>query len=453
MSVASSTMASIRFGYGFRPGEPVPHGASDLISRLAQPDENPLSFSPWTLDEATAAFLAFRKAQVARRENRRGAEEDHSRAVTALREQGSMTVKSVFGRAVFGRDGFRERLVAFWRDHFTVVAKSVQMGGFLGDLNDVAIRRHVTGKFANLLTAAITHPAMLFYLDQNASAGSRSLRAQRGKGGLNENLARELLELHTMGAGGAYGQADVRQLAELMAGMRYSENGLKMTGSWAQPGTKTVLGKTYSGPVPELDDVRAFLSDVALHPDTGRHLARKLAVHFVSDTPDEGLVAHLSEAYRATGGDLMAVYAALLEHPDSWREFGAKAKQPFDLVVSGLRALDLPQQMLEQADARAVRRYLQGPVTLMGQPLFRANGPDGWPEAAAEWITPQGLAGRLRWAGDTARSFGTGRDPRAFLDTALADAAGAALRWAAPRAESREAGLALILASPEFNRR
>jgi uncharacterized protein (DUF1800 family) len=270
---------------------------------------------------------------------------------------------------------------------------------------------------------------------------------------LNENLARELLELHTLGVGAEYSQRDVRQLAELLAGTRFVHEGLEIAADRAQPGVKQVLGRDYGGEKPALDDVFDLLDDLAAHPATARHLARKLAVHFISDDPEPALIDHISARFQATGGDLMEVYSAMLEHPAAWGDFGQKAKQPFDLLVSGMRALDLPQPLLEEAGRQGVRRHLLGPMLLMGQSFLRPNGPDGWPESAEDWITPQGLAGRVQWATDAAQNFGADRDPRVFLETALADAAGPGLRFAAKGAATRQDGLALILASPEFNRR
>lgn len=451
--VQQSTLSAIRFGYGFRPGEDVPVDAAGLVARLQQPDVNPLGFSNWSMDEALDERRATRKALRDHKAGKAGAAEAYDALKKRSRAQGIVVAKAAFGRAIYGRDGFRERLVMFWRDHFTTVAKVASNFAFAGDYIDGAIRPNITGRFSDLLRATITHPAMLAYLDQNASAGSNSRRARKGRGGLNENLARELLELHTLGVGAEYNQRDVRQLAELLAGTRFVHEELEIAADRAQPGVKQVLGRNYGGGKPALDDVFALLDDLAAHPATARHVASKLAVHFISDDPDPALVDHISARYQATGGDLMAVYSAMLEHPAAWGEFGQKAKQPFDLLVSGMRALDLPQAVLEEAGRQGVRRHLLGPMLLMGQNFLQPNGPDGWPEAAEDWITPQGLAGRVQWATDAAQNFGADRDPRVLLETALADAAGPGLRFAINGAASRQDGLALILASPEFNRR
>ncbi len=453
MTVSPATISAVRFGYGFRADEHTPADAVGLLDRLAQADETPLNIAPWNLVRSQSELRTARLLLRDRRNGKDGADAAYKKQVKKSRSQGVVVAKSVFGRAIYGRDGFRERLVMFWRDHFTTEAKVAVNFAYAGDYIDGAIRPNITGRFSDLLRAAITHPAMLAYLDQTMSAGTDSRRAKSGKGGLNENLARELLELHTLGVDGAYGQADVRQLAQLMAGMRFVHNGLEMHPGMAQPGSKSVLGREYSGAQPSLDDVFAFLDDVALHPDTARHLARKLVVHFITDTPDQRHIDYVCEHYLATAGDLMETYSALLDHPSAWMDFGQKVKQPFDLIVSGMRALDLAQAVLEGADRRAMRRYLLGPMLVMGQEFLRPGGPDGWPEEAAAWITPQGLAGRVQWATDAAQSFGADRDPRGFLATALADAAGPGLRFAVSGAASRQDALTLILASPEFNRR
>ncbi|MCB1367867.1 MAG: DUF1800 family protein, partial [Rhodobacteraceae bacterium] len=193
--------------------------------------------------------------------------------------------------------------------------------------------------------------------------------------------------------------------------------------------------------------------DLARHPDTARHIARKLAVHFVADDPDPALVVALEAAFRDSDGDLMQVYGALLAHPAAWSEFGAKARQPFDFIVAAFRALGTDPGEIANLNFRKTRQFLSGPMAVMGQPWQQPPGPDGWPEALEDWITPQGLAARVEWALMAINVFGRDQDPAAFAAAALGDMADDQLRRIVGFAESRAEGMALVLASPEFNRR
>ena len=198
------------------------------------------------------------------------------------------------------QSGFRERLALFWTDHFTTVGKSEPQRSAVSIYVDAAIRPHLSGRFGDLLVAAVTHPMMLTYLDQRVSVGPQSAFARR-KGtsrGLNENLAREVLELHTLGVDGPYTQADVRQLAELFTGLTIDRSGaMAFRPGWAEPGEELVLGRRYGGNPARLEAVEQALHDLAVHPATADHVARKLAVHFVSDAPDPGLVAHMAARF------------------------------------------------------------------------------------------------------------------------------------------------------------
>jgi uncharacterized protein (DUF1800 family) len=272
--------------------------------------------------------------------------------------------------------------------------------------------------------------------------------------GLNENLARELLELHTLGAGGPFTQQDVRQLAELLTGLsRTRDYSFVFRRHIAEPGPETVLGKTYGkGASPQY--VRAVLQDLSVHPATAAHLARKLAVHFVSDDPPPDLVRALEEAYRDSGGELMRVYEVLLSHPESWREARRNMRPPEEYISAALRGLGLGRDALAGLDQRDRRRNFIGPLRVMGQPWQGPTGPDGWAEEDAAWITPQGIATRLDWAMRApGRLMDDLPDPAAFLETALGDAADERLRIAVGAAENRAVGIGLVLSAPAFQRR
>lgn len=407
-----------------------------------------------TVGERTAMFRAFAKARRAAktsgdrsqlRAERRAIEQMHRRD----RERRILTpLRSPYG--------FFERLAWFWADHFAVAGRDLRARALVGRFEADAIRPHIAGSFRDLLRAAALHPAMLVFLDQNRSVGPNSrVGLKRGRG-LNENLAREILELHTLGVGAGYTQDDVREFAELLTGVSFAMEGGRLTflPNRAEPGAEIVLGKSYGGGAPRLEDVYLALDDLADHPQTARHIARKLAVHFTADEPDAALVAHMEAAFLRSGGDLPSVYGAMLEHPASWSAYGAKVRQPFDFAVAALRAIDPDDRELDLIGERKNgERRLAAALDAMGQPVYRPPGPQGWREASAHWITPQGLTARLRWASHLGRTMERRLDPRDLLRTALGDSAREATRFAAVNAAERWEGLAFVFASPEFNRR
>lgn len=294
---------------------------------------------------------------------------------------------------------------------------------------------------------------MLEYLDQNTSVGPASRMGRRRDKGLNENLARELLELHTLGVSSAYTQKDVRQLAELLTGLTFRKSGTVYKSFMAEPGSEQVMGKSYGKRGERLGNILEFLDDVARHPDTARHIAQKLVVHFVSDSPDAAHVAQIADVFHQTEGDFISTYVALLDHPNAWAPLGGKVKQPFEYLISGLRSFGVTDQDLANLPVKELRSLIATPLALMGQRFMQPLGPDGWPEDAAHWITPQGLAGRIQWANYAVTKYGKGLDPRDYVVDSLRDFAGQDVVLAATRAKIRTEGLALVLASPDFNRR
>jgi uncharacterized protein (DUF1800 family) len=302
---------------------------------------------------------------------------------------------------------------------------------------------------------------MLVYLNQNESRGPNSpfakKRLAKGKTmGLNENLAREALELHSMGVGAPYAQTDVRELAELLTGLTYNrERGFIFQPQMAEPGAETVLGKSYGGGRRDgLDAIRAALTDIARRPETAQYISRKLAVHFVSDNPPDDLVQAMAAVWRDSQGDLPQVYRVLVTHPALADTFRQKVRQPYDLLVAGFRALGVTGAQITALEHPLNARMTFDPMNAMGQPWGRQNGPDGWPEEAEAWIAPQQLAARITWSmnmpGRMVRNL---PDPRELLQTSLGGTQSEALAWAVPKAESEDEGVALILASSDFNRR
>jgi uncharacterized protein (DUF1800 family) len=445
MSLSQETIAAVRFGYGLRPGEPAVAEPEALLAgvRAGAGERDPEEPG---LAARSARFLRIREAA------ERG--EDKTPPSTRYRAIYQADVERRVARATLSPHGFHERLVWFWADHFTVVGRNQRGRMTAPSFEAEAIRPNVAGSFGALLKAAVTHPVMLVYLDQFQSIGPGSPVGRRHGRGLNENLAREVLELHTLGVGADYGQADVRQFAELLTGLGagLSTGRMVFRAPRAEPGAETVLGRRYGGGAAGVADIHAALDDLALHPATARHVATKLAVHFLADEPPPGLVDHLEGAYRRSDGALMAVYAALLEHPASWTEPGAKVRQPFDFLVATLRAAGA-RGPADVAAAFAGGPPCAGVLRGLNQPLWGARGPDGWPEAAEAWITPPGLTGRINWASRLGVKLAERTDPRTFLADGLGPRASAETTAVVRGAAERWEGIALVLASPEFNRR
>ncbi len=453
------TLAAIRFGTGLSPRHAPPRDAGAMLAALVAPDVAAQTHPIAPFASAEPSLRAFRSLSRARRaalgtQQEAAAEAAFQDIRLRARDQRAVHFHATLARGIMTPDGFRERLALFWSDHFTVRARNAFGGHLVAPYVEEAIRPHLTGRFADMLRAVVTHPMMLDYLDQSRSMGPNSPAGQRQGRGLNENLARELLELHTLGVDGPYGQADVRQLAALLTGLMHDPDaGFDYRPRMAEPGAETVLGITYS-PRAELATVHAALDDLAAHPATAAHLARKIAVHFVSDDPEPALVEALRDRFLVTDGDLMAVWAALLDHPAAWAPERAKVKPPFAYVQSALRALDVPVARIIALDLAASRRWLSGPLTVMGQSWEEPPGPDGWPEEAAAWVTPQGMAGRIGWAMDVPGAMmDVLPDPRDFVRTALGEGAPEAVAFAARAAESVSDGIGVILSSPAFNRR
>lgn len=365
---------------------------------------------------------------------------------------------------------FAERWALFWANHFTVAARQLLVAPWIGAFEREAIRPHVFGRFADLLVAATLHPGMLAYLDQAQSMGPNAPMAQaiarrpRGDGpgrtrGLNENLAREVLELHTLGAPGHFGpggysQADVTELARALTGWtiqgpRLARFGAVEAGSGAvfveamhEPGPRTLLGASFGGPAQQ--QAPAILEHLATRPATARHIATRLAIHFVADDPPPALVSALETVFRSSGGDLSALARALIDSPLSWETGQRKFKTPNEFFLSSLRAIGL-SDLREPA--------LRDSFDQLGQPLFRAPSPRGWADTAESWAGPDAILKRADWAGAVAQTAAGTTDPRTLLDAALGPLASARTREAVRRAGSPAQAITLALMSPEFQRR
>jgi uncharacterized protein (DUF1800 family) len=375
--------------------------------------------------------------------------------------------KARFNAALGAEIGFVERLVWFWSNHFCVSADKGNVRQICGAYEREAIRAHVLGRFGDMLLAAESHPAMLVYLDNARSIGPDSIAGLRQKRGLNENLAREILELHTLGVRSVYTQEDVTRFANVITGwtrvpFRQDAGDSSARGALAseasggdssarggefefnprmhQPGSQSVIGRIY--PDTGVEQGRAVLASLARHPATAKHVATKLARHFVADEPPPALVERLSKRFLATQGDLKAVSRELVTAPEAWEAPRAKLKRPGEWIVGTLRAVGVtPPEIGPMMQAH----------NLLGEPLWRPSAPKGFPDESAPWL--DGLAQRLDIANQFARRAGGEADPREVFEEALAPLASTETRQAIARAESRPQALALLFMAPEFQRR
>ncbi|MEQ9695763.1 DUF1800 domain-containing protein [Shimia sp. SDUM112013] len=455
-------LAEIRFGYGLSPDLTPPSGVAEMLAGLIGPDDIITRFPIPSMDSFREDLLAYRAANRTVRKSTDKAEAEEASKITKslgrdfYRQRVRITGQTLM-RQVNSPTAFRERLVSFWKDHFTVRGKSVNFQALVGSYVDEAIRPFVAGRFEEMLIAVVMHPMMLMYLDQTQSIGPNSAFArQKNKAqGLNENLAREVLELHTLGVDGPYTQADVRELAELLTGLAFwLKTGFRYLPNRAEPGPETILGQSYGQRNGRLQDIEAALRDLARHPATARHIAGKLAVHFLSDTPDPALVERLTGVYLDTQGDLLAVYQALLEAPGAWDPVLANIKPPQDFMASAMRGLGVTGSIYTALGHKGQQRLVVTPLHRMGQPWDAPGGPDGWPEQDEAWISPQGMAARLQWALTFPSGvLGAPPDPREFVRACLGPDAPQDVAFAAEAAENRREGVALVLMSPAFQRR
>lgn len=452
----ASAIALHRFGLGVRPDEPAPAQPGHwLLTQLDNYEPAPPAWqvaarTPTLLDDWLAQQRAARQAPDGLRSGIRAA------YLQQARQAYTTAVGARLASALQTPTPFTERLVHFWANHFAVSVDKPLIVGLAGSFEADAIRPHVLGRFEELLLAAVTHPAMLLYLDQAQSigpdsrVGTRASARQQRPRGLNENLAREILELHTLGVRSGYTQDDVTEFARALTGWTLPSDAqgemgtatFRFVPAMHQPGTRTVLGRSY--PASADGQARAILRDLAAAPATAHHIAGKLARHFVADHPPPALVQRLADTFLQSGGDLSAVYRALVAAPEAWAAPATKFKSPHDWLVSGLRALGRQSLPPQQA------------VTLMaqlGQPVWRPGSPAGWDDTRAAWAAPDALLRRVEVAQRLAVQAGASVDARALAPLVLPGVLSRDTAHVVARAESAATALALLLVCPEFLRR
>ena len=347
---------------------------------------------------------------------------------------------------------FQERLVRFWSNHFTVSRAKPVIGPIIPAYEREAIRPNFLGKFEDLLLAVTSHIAMLSYLDNVVSIGPNSRVGKRRGKSLNENLAREILELHTLGVNGDYSQQDVTEFARALTGWTHGSVGRQDDpadrGKFVfrevlhEPGSKVVLGKTYREEGE--NEVKRILRDLAQHPSTAQHISFKLARHFIADDPPKRAVELLSEAWLASRGDLKHVLLTLIRLEEAWQISPSKYLTPQELVIATHRALGV---------SRVTRHNFVLPLKLLGQNPFEAPSPKGWPDTENDWLGPESLMHRVEWLRATVNQQRPRLSPSEFAERTLGPYLSERTARMIERAPSGEAAVALALISPEFQRR
>jgi uncharacterized protein (DUF1800 family) len=485
MTTREAAIATNRFGLGARPGELAEVAADPrgwLLRQLRGRHPAPAELAG--LAPAAEVLADFQAGRAERRTRRQAAGARSGAATAAPGGTATGTPAEPVAAAVAGlrsrvlphylaaaaartriaistAQPFRERLVHFWSNHFAVSVDKPICLGIAGALENEVIRPRLDGRFVDLLLAVERHPAMITYLDNTLSIGPGSTLAQRARGRLrdgrrldiNENLAREILELHTLGAGGGYEQADVTSLAQVLTGWSIGGGQGRLAGgtpgafhfreSLHEPGARRVLGRRYAQE--GIEQGEAVLRDLARHPATAGHVATKLVRHFVADEPPPRAVEAVARAFRDSDGDLPTVHAAMVHLDEPWAaDAPRKFKTPQDFVFSAARGLAL---------APSQPRELVAPLELLGQRPWSAGSPAGWPDRAPDWDGADALMKRIEWSVALADRVGESHPALAAGEQMLGDALAAGTRRSLQRASSGSQALALLMMSPEFQRR
>lgn len=448
LSAAASARARValqRFGLGPRPG---------VLERIG---DDPLAALKAELNAPSVALIDGEGLP-----SYRAATKQSQKDFGPVETVRLIELKARVDKQVKAEIGFVERLVMFWSNHFSMsINKDFVIRGTIGQLERDVIRKHALGKFSAMHRGVMQHPAMIRYLDNQDSIGPKSEGGQWGAG-FNENLARELMELHTLGSGGGYTEADVSSMALAITGWSYVR-GWEVGQDWAdvpddkpgqfffrekwhEPGPLTIMGKSY--PAGGLKQGEQVLADLARHPATAEHLAFKLVRHFIVDEPTPGMVEPVADAYRASGGDLKATALALISLPAAWSEPLAKIRTPYELAIAQFRALGTSY------GEKTMWAFTE-PLRAMDNLPWERPAPDGYSDETWAWLDPDGVTIRLDTAMLAVDVFAPSfADPplklaRDLYGAALSKDTAQALTWLT----DRRTGLTLLFMSPEFQRR
>jgi uncharacterized protein (DUF1800 family) len=444
-------IAAHRFGLGARPGEIEAASGQPkawLMGQLESPPPQPQPLNGVAFQSSAAlvpGVLEVRKMAA-----------DQKKLLEVFKTYLELYVREMGARFALGfttDKPFAERLVWFWSNHFTVSAQNPRDIMFAGAFEREAIRPNITGRFEDLLLAVVRHPAMLLYLDNAQSLGPDSMVGLLTGKGLNENLGRELLELHTLGVDGGYTQADVIAMAKLLTGWSLdpsgSGTGFKYYPARHEPGAIVLRGKTYPGGE---DGGIAAIRDLAQDPATARHIARKFAVHFVADDPPAASFERLEKNFLQTRGDLRALAETAVNDPAAWKPGTGKMRSPVEYVTASMRLVGWPRTTVADEKDKQVKGIMAA-TRLMGEFPLAPPSPKGWPDQSDAWSGPDAVLNRIEWARELGNRLPNGFDAVAVADGALGPLLRPATRAAMTNAANSGEAIALLVASPEFQRR
>jgi len=454
MMTNDAVLALQRFGLGAKPGQ-LRSLSSNLPARLKSSLRTeeallPASNLPSTRDNLHALdrFRAERKqADAASMDSGNGDNGmDRVRSPRDLIYLAEIEARLIRMREV--EIGIVERLTSFWANHFAVSARKGRIQVMVGSFEREAIRPHVKSRFVDMLKAAMSHPAMLSYLDNNRSVGPASPRGQNKSLGLNENLARELLELHTLGVNGGYKQNDVTETAKILTGWSFHGTKAKQDAftfaympRMHEPGPKTVLGMSYGDGGKE--EAHSLFDDLAVHPATARHLATKLARHFVADDPSDALISALEKAFLESEGDLLPVYDVLLDHPASWEEATVKLRSPQEWMAAASRCFD--------ADFPA--HFVSRSLATMGHRFWSPASPKGFGDRREDWLSGSMIKARVNTAARIADRFSPSTEPLVLAEQTFGEKLSEETVIAMRQAATRKQAFEIMLLAPEMMRR
>lgn len=458
-------IAAHRFGLGARPGEIEAASRAPkhwLMDQLDGAPDQPQSVSDQPLmtgAELVQDLLRYQKQAKMMREQRQN-DPDADPVKNFFKTRATIFQNEMAARFAHGfttDKPFAERLVWFWSNHFVVSAANPRAITLVGAFEREAIRPHIAGTFEQMTQAVVRHPAMLLYLDNAQSIGPElPAGRQRGKG-RNENLGRELMELYTLGVDGGYTQADVIAMANLLTGWSIERDGGDGEGGFRfypfrhQPGEVTLRGKTYP---PSYEGGVAAIADLARDPATAKYIAGKFATCFIGDDAPKESVARLEKAFNDTGGNLKALAETAVNDPAAWSKEPIKMRTPVEFVTASYRLLDLPKA--NPANPQGVMNQVRGAMgaaRLMGEFPLQAPAPKGWPLASEAWSGPDAVLGRLQWARQVGQRMPAKLDAAALAEGGLGPLLNPATKAAMAEAGTPGEAVALLIASPEFQRR
>ena len=440
-----------RFGLGGRPGE-IEAASADpkawLVAQIGAEAEQPVPLEGGRFFNA-GALVRQEQEEIRQRALKDAGPEAVKNFVAPRLKNFTDEMAGRFRLGFTTARPFAEHLVWFWTNHFTVSVTAGRVLNFAGAFEREAIRPYIGGTFENMLLAVASHPAMLIYLNNVASIGPDSRAGARTGKGRNENLGRELMELYSLGVDGGYTQADVIALANILTGWGLHPNAPSGFGFFPnrhEPGRQTLRGKSYAG---DLTGGIQAVRDLAHDPHTARHIAAKFATYFIADQPSAHSVARLESVFNRTGGDLHALAVAAVEDPTGWIPGPGKLRSPVEYVTAVYRLLGLPRGNNSDQQIRAA----MGSARAMGEYPMTASSPNGWPLVSDAWSGPDAILNRIEWAKQVGQRMPQGFDAAAIADAGMGPLLSPATLAAMRRAETPGDALALLIASPEFQRR